>query len=256
MAEIGFDHLGVLGDGSGCALGDHAALVQHIDAFGERRDGLHHMLDQQHRDARGADLFDDLDNVDDLGGVEARHHLVEQQKPGLGGECAGQFQALAPRHGEVGAELVELARHADLGGDLFGKRHRLAAAGGAEVGAHHDVLAHRDLGEGLGDLERPHHARAADLVRRQAGDVAALEGNASGIGCVKARDRGKQRGLARASGADQRHDLAGTNVERRLIDGLQAAEGLAEIADLKHAAVSGKTSSQARRAGAPRSGSA
>ena len=64
------------------------------------------------------------------------------------------------------------------------------------------------LGEGLGDLERAHHAGGADPVRRQAGDVVALEGDAAGIGLVEAGDGGEQRRLARAVGPDQADDLA------------------------------------------------
>ena len=166
-----------------------------------------------------ADAFDDLDDVDDLGRVEARHHLVEQQEPRAGGQRAGKLQPLAAGDGEIGAPLVELARHADGGRHRLGLALGRAAVGGMEIGADHDVLAHADLGEGLRDLERAHHARGADPVRRQAGDVLALEGDPAGIGRVEARDGGKQRRLARPVGPDQAHDLALPHVERGLVDG-------------------------------------
>ena len=110
------------------------------------------------------------------------------------------------------------------------------AVGGAEVGADHDVLAHADLGERLGDLEGAHHAGGADAMRRQAGDVLAVEGDAAGIGRVEAGDGREQRRLARAVGPDQADDLALAHVERGLVDGLQAAERLGELAHLKHGA--------------------
>ena len=53
---------------------------------------------------------------------------------------------------------------------------RAAARSAVQVGADHDVLARADAGEGLGDLEGAHHAGGADLVRRQAGDVATSNG--------------------------------------------------------------------------------
>ena len=118
-------------------------------------------------------------------GIEARHHLVEQQQPRAGGQRAGKLQPLAAGDGEIGAHLVELARHADGGRHRLGLALGRAAVGGMEIGADHDVLAHADLGEGLRDLERAHHARGTDPVRRQAGDVLALEGDLPASGAWK-----------------------------------------------------------------------
>ena len=227
---------GIVGDRGRRALGDHAALVQHVDALGERGHGLHDVLDQQDGDARVADVADDLDDLGDLGRIEAGHHLVEQQQARPGGERAGELQALAAGDGEVGAHLVELVRHADLPATASASRSRQLAVGGAEIGADHDVLAHADLGERLGDLEGAHHAGGADPVRRQAGDVLAVEGDAAGIGRLEAGDGGEQRRLAGAVGPDQADDLALPHVERGLVDGLQAAERLGELAHLKHGA--------------------
>ena len=243
----------VVGNGRRRALGDHAALVQHVDALGQRRDGLHDVLDQQDGDARIADRADHLDDLGDLGRIEPRHHLVEQQQARTGGERTGELQALAAGDGEIGAHLVELARHADHAGHRFGLALGQLAVGGAEVGADHDVLAHADLGERLGDLEGAHHAGGADAMRRQAGDVLALEGDTAGIGRVEAGDGREQCRLARAIGADQADDLSLAHVERGLVDRFQAAERLGKPTHLKHGAAFVGTAPSGRPANAPRS---
>ena len=78
-------------------------------------------------------VADDLDDLGDLGRIEARHHLVEQQQARPGGERAGELQALAAGDGEIGAHLVELARHADHAGHRFGLA--LAPACGRRCGS-------------------------------------------------------------------------------------------------------------------------
>ena len=47
-AEIGRDHVGVGCDLRRLAVGDHAALVQHRDAVGDRQHAVDIVLDQQH----------------------------------------------------------------------------------------------------------------------------------------------------------------------------------------------------------------
>ena len=46
--EVRGDHLRVAPDSVGRAVGDHTPAVEHDDAFGERADELHVVLDQHH----------------------------------------------------------------------------------------------------------------------------------------------------------------------------------------------------------------
>ena len=62
------------------------------------------------------------------------------------------------------------------------------------------------------------------------GDRALVEQDVAGIGREKAGDQVERRGLARAARAQQRHECAGRNVERDLVDRRDRPERLGEIA--------------------------
>src|ERR1700689_5163062 len=86
-----------------------------------------------------------------------------------------------------------------------------------------------------------HHAKtlARDLVRGKAGDIFALEDDIARGRPFDAHD-GLHRGrLAGAVGADQAEDLAGAQVEAKVLDGGEAAEALGQAADFGTSCVAG-----------------
>ncbi|MNN71969.1 hypothetical protein D3C81_1879590 [compost metagenome] len=98
------------------------------------------MLDQQHRHTRIADAPDHLDGLLDVGGVEPRHHLVQQQDARPDRQRAGYLQTLHPAHGEAAGLDVQVLDQVGLLGhlqrDLFG----LVAVRCTDERAQHDVL--------------------------------------------------------------------------------------------------------------------
>jgi hypothetical protein len=234
VAEIGLHHRRVGGDRGWRAARDDAPLVEDMDMLGEADHRLHHVLDQQDGDAAVADRPHHAHDLRHLGRVQPRHHLVEQQQPRRGGERAGELETLATRDREVARAHVEHRAHADGARDALGRRLGLGAARVAQPGADHDVLAHAQPREGLRDLERAHHARARDDMRRATGDVLAREAHRARVGPDEAGDGREAGRLARAVGPDQRHDRALRHVEVDAIDRLQPAEGPRQAAHLKH----------------------
>ena len=205
-----------------------------MDVVGQAHHGMHHVFDQQHSDAAVADLADDGNDLQNLGGVEPGHHLIEQQQPGRGGQRPRQLQPLAPGHGELGRRLRQHVRHADLLGNGLSMGPGLRPVAELLVGAHRDVFVYRELGKGLGNLESTHHTGAGNLVHRQPGDVAAQKSYPTRVERQKAGDTGKQRGLASAIGADQRHDAALIHPQAGVVDCAQAAEDFGEAGDFQH----------------------
>ena len=82
VAEVGADHSGVVGHGPRWALGDRAPGVEHGDPVAQRHHQAHVVLDQHHGHAAAADVADDAGEFPDLGRIEARRGLVQQQQPG------------------------------------------------------------------------------------------------------------------------------------------------------------------------------
>ena len=86
------------------------------------------------------------------------------------------------------------------------------------------VLHDSHLGQGLGQLEGPHHAGACHLVRRHARQLASVEVPLTLIGTIEPGEEVEEGGLACTVGSDQRGDRAALQLEVLHIDGLQPTE--------------------------------
>ena len=224
----GRDLLGVGEDLRGCAGERDLALAQDDDAVG--LEGLlHEVRDVHDRGAGRAQAAHDAHDGAASAHVEQGAGLVEDEQARLHGERAGDGDALLLAAGEAcgvglgeGAhgDAVELAADAAL--DLGGLD--------AEVlGAEGDVVLH-DRGDDLvvGVLEHEAEALARAAVRGEvdvaAGeDLLAQERHVAGVRGEEPRQHEGERGLARAVGAQDADVLAGTDVERDVVEGERAA---------------------------------
>src|SRR5690606_20390944 len=102
---------------------------------------------------------------------------------------------------------------------------------GMVAGGEHDVLEHRHATELLRDLERPRQALVVDAVRRPAGDVEPVEGDAAAIWTDGSRDAVEAGGLAGAVGGDQAGDKASFDLDRCAVYGPVTTEPLLQAVD-------------------------
>ena len=175
-----------------------------------------------------------------LGRIEPGHELVEQQELGPGGQRAGQLEALAVHQGQRGRPACRpgpRGRPARAAAPPPRGRRRAAALAAVEAADPH-VVERGEAGEGPDELEGAGDAARAEPVRRQPGDVAALEPDAPAIGAQGARDQVEERGLAGAVRPHDAEQLAGLEREADVVDREDAAEALGQPLDLEegHAA--------------------
>ena len=174
-----------------------------------------------------------LEQADDLGldaDVERRHGLVESDQLGPERERAGDADALALTARElmgmaVGGFAPELHRVEQL-------RDALVTRGG--VGAVHEQRLADDLAGGHARVERRVRileddlealAQAAQLVRRQARQLDAVEAHRPARGGDELHGAAGRRRLAAARLADERQRLAALHVERHARDGVDGTAG-------------------------------
>ena len=69
------------------------------------------------------------------------------------------------------------------------------------------------------------HCVHGPLIRRQRGDVAAIEEDAARRGLIESSGEAEQGSLTATAGAEQAEDLALPNGERDVIDGVDIAKG-------------------------------
>jgi hypothetical protein len=165
-------------------------------------------------------------------GVEGAKRFVEEEDFGLGGEGAGEGDALALAAGELVGEAVAEAGEADhfeefvdaVGDFLFGR-----AVFAADFEAEGDVFKDVEVTEEGVVLED--EADAA-LAGRGVGDVLAVEVDAAaavGIGVFEAGHDAQEGGFAATGGAEEGDEGAGGDLEFEVFEGDVAAEGLADV---------------------------
>src|SRR5213592_1000302 len=163
-------------------------------------------------------------------------------------ERPAQLDQLLQAEGQRGYHAVAVAREAKEIKHLVGAR-RCAGFVRADPGqaqaitdraAAHDrvlsdqeVLQCRHAPTELHVLERPGDAKADDLVRPSAGDVAVLETDGPALGLVEPADAVEDRGLPRSVRSDEPDDLAGVHRKVDAVDGDQASEVDREPRDLE-----------------------
>ena len=232
-----------------------------------RADEVHVVLDEAEGVAALAvELEDGVADGAEERAVDAGADLVEEDDLGVDHHGAAELEELLLAAGEVAGELVghvadleELDHLVGLGADLGLARADAAALepgvpehlAGLVGGDHHQVLAHGEGGELVGDLEGAQEALVEERVRAEAGDLLAVEPDPAGGGREEAGDDVEEGGLAGAVRADQAGDRALGDRDRDPVDGADAAEMHVEVLDTDHPAPPG---SGRPRAGAGRVG--
>jgi hypothetical protein len=108
---------------------------------------------------------------------------------------------------------------------------RIRPALAAQVAGHLDVADDGRALEGLQVLEGARGADRGGDVRPLAGDLVALQDDRALGGWQDAGDHVERRRLARAIGTDERHDLAGLDVQVEVVQRRDPAVALGEAAD-------------------------
>ncbi|ORE91538.1 membrane associated protein [Stappia sp. 22II-S9-Z10] len=249
-AEIGLDHRFVLHDLVGRALGQNRALGHHDDRVAETADEVHVVLDDAEGVAAlGLKALDDLADRGEKRAVHACADFVEEDDLGVHHHRAAELQELLLAAGEVFRPLVRevgegeevehlvrlLAQRLFVGGDAAGAKPGVDEVFPRLRGRHHhQILAHRQRVELLGELKGAQQAAPEELVRGEAGDVLAVQPHGAGGRRIEPGDDVEERRLAGAVGADQPGDGAAPDRQRHVTHGVDAAEPLRQAGDGDH----------------------
>ena len=154
-----------------------AALLQHVGAARQRERHRDVLLDQQHRDAVGVDgPRPPRTRWSTIERRQAERRLVEQQQARAAPSARGRSPPSAA--GRPRARPPPAARRSRSAGNSAYTRASDRARGARaprRVAAELEVLAHRHPGEQPPALGHDRDARGAEAVRRQPGDVVAVE---------------------------------------------------------------------------------
>ena len=156
-------------------------------------------------------------------GVEGGEGFVHEEDAGVGGEGAGEGDALAHPAGEF----------VDIGVGVFGEADEMDIKEGdfaafvfVEIGF--EFEAEEDIAEDIepreeGGFLKHHHAIAAGF-----GDLAAIGGDGAGVGEFEARDHGEEGRFSATAGADEADELALFHGEADIVEGLSHDHAIAE----------------------------
>ena len=137
--------------------------------------------------------------------------------------AAGQLRRIA-----VG-QMAQLYHFQQLGDFLFDRRGVRPLAARQHGQAEGDVVEHRHVAEQRIVLKHEAHAPVA---RVHVADVGAVEAQLAAALAFQPGNDAQQRGLAGTGRPEQRHHLAGSNIERDIVQYLGATEGLVDAVNL------------------------
>ncbi len=148
--------------------------------------------------------------------IHRREGFVEEEDSGLGGEGAGEGDALLFTAGEALREAVEEVADAHFGGERFNKGGDGVGRGFLETGGEADLL-----GNGEGGEERAILGDKADaaIAGRRAGDIAMIDPDASALRKAEPAEDFDERGLARAGAAHENGIGAAGHFEADVLEG-------------------------------------
>ena len=186
-----------------------------------------------------AALFEqELGELGDLAPGQPREHLVEQERPGAGGEGAGELELAKLAHRELarvhrGLALAEPHAPDDL---PVGPLRRAFGEEPPDAVRHHadpDVVEHRHLAEGARDLPGAGDAAGDPAVGRHPRHVLAAEEHPSRVGPLLAHEEPERGGLAGAVRADEPERLALVHVHAQPVHRDEPAEALRHLPELE-----------------------
>src|SRR2546422_9610250 len=213
LSEIRPHDLRVAHDLARKSFGNDLPVAQHHHAIGEVEDGPHDVLDEYDRRAAVANPANEPEGVGHLRRGQTREYLVQQHQARLGRERARQIEELPLEQVQLVGQRVGFGLETGEGQP----RSREApspfeAVTGAEHRRQGDVVDDAEATERARDLVRAGQAEAGDPVRRDPGDVPAVEHDRAAVGPVVAADHVDQRRLARPVGPEEAQDLAGADL--------------------------------------------
>ena len=129
--------------------------------------------------------------------------------------------------------LQQFLRRLPQARDALGRLPEAEAVRLARLHRQRDIAERGKAIEDAGDLERARKPEPRPLRCRQCGDIAAVEQDAPGVWREFAGELADQRGLSGAVRADERVGLALADRERHVVGGVQRAERLVQMFDLK-----------------------
>ena len=206
------------------------AFVHHHDGVGKRKGFLLVVGDVDEGDAQFPVhlLQFDLHVLAHLE-VQGREGLVQQQDLGLVHERPGDGHALLLSAGQGVHVALLVVGHRDHLEDLAHAAVDLVGGHLLQFQAEGDVVIDVQVREERIALE---HRVEGTLVRRDAGDVPAVQQDLPFVRRQEARDQAERGGLAAARGAQQGHELAFADVEVDVVEDLLVSERLADVIEV------------------------
>src|SRR5580704_14967271 len=234
-AEIGVENPRVAPDDRGCPGRDHGPVVQHRDVAAQAHHEVHVVLHDEEGLARLVELPDPPGEVLDERRVHPAGRLVEQHDRGIRHQNVGQLEQLAlpvgqrvgERPGVVGdaGELQQLDGTPPLRAAAR-PGQRVAGPTAAVLRGDEHVLQHGQPGEDPGELEGPADAEREHPLRRPVRDLLVAEVDVAGVDPLVPGHDVEQGRLARSVRPDQAGDRALLDLDRAVLQRLDAAESL------------------------------
>ncbi|MNQ62278.1 hypothetical protein D3C85_766180 [compost metagenome] len=225
-------------------LGGHGTVAQHHRVVGDLQRLLQVVRDVDDRHPSRREVADHLEQRLHLRRRERRRGLVHDQDAAVDRQGTRDLDDLLLPEAQVFDQgqridrFLELCHQRPRAPRLFGK---VDAGGAAQLAAHEDVVAHREVRCQAQLLVNDRDAAFACVRGRRQDHRHAVEHDVARRGRDHAREDLHQRGLAGAVFTEQRRDLSAVDVEVHALERLHAAVRLGDVPRRQHDRAVGMT---------------
>src|SRR3974390_3225443 len=240
FAKIGSHDIFVLQHVLRLAGGDLLARDEHDEPLREAHYRAHDVLDHDYGDPALVQPDQELDDVLHLRMRQARHRLVGDQQLRLGRDSAGKLELAHLDLREIARIVRRLALECDERQEIvaalaqFGLREMVLRARVDRIEQRHaDVVGDRHAHERPRQLEAAREPEGCALVRGHSVEWLAVEQHAAVLVAQRAANAIDEGRLARPVRTDEAESLALRDVDIDAVECDEAAEALAELANLQ-----------------------
>src|SRR5690606_15425212 len=217
-------------DGLGAAFGDQPAFADDVGGFADVQGLAHVVIGDQHADALGFKVLDDLLDIAYRDRIDPGEGFVQQDEFRRAGQGASDLHPASLATGQAHAQAV-----ADVGDVEFLEQafQSLPATRGVQVLAGledgHDVVGDGELAEDGGFLRQVTDAGAGAAVHGLVAHVQLVDQHLALIGAYQSDHHVEGGGLAGAVGAEQTDDLTALDAQADVANHLTLLVALGQV---------------------------
>lgn len=228
-AEVGLAYEFVVDEVAGCAFAEDFAFVDDVGAIADSECLLDIVVCDEDGDGAVGESADLGLEVFDGEWVDAGEGLIEEDEPGVGDECAGDFESSSFAAGAGACVVSCFVRESELFEEFVAAFFAGSAGERERFEDGEEILLDGESLEDAGLLGEVAHSQTCSSVHGESGDIASVEDDFASVGVDHAHDHAEGCGFSGAVASEEADDLGLVDIEGDTLHDGAVGEGLDQV---------------------------